>query len=57
MQAITNGRGVYCLTIGALQIDEAVERAVLAALAPIGVEAAIAAAEAEAIVRGPTSGD
>src|SRR6516225_2836936 len=42
---ITNGRGVYCLTIGALQVDEAVERAVLAALAPIGVEAAIAAAE------------
>jgi len=42
---ITNGRGVYCLTIGALQVDEAVERAVLSALAPIGVEAAIAAAE------------
>src|SRR6516165_478208 len=42
---ITNGRGIYCLTIGALQVDEAVERAVLAALAPIGVEAAIAAAE------------
>ena len=42
---ITNGRGVYCLTIGALQVDEAVEPAVLSALAPIGVEAAIAAAE------------
>src|SRR6202171_1771519 len=42
---ITNGRGVYCLTIGALQVDEAVERAVLAALAPIGVEEAIDAVE------------
>src|ERR1700730_16570402 len=42
---ITNGRGVYCLTIGALQVDEAVERAVLAALEPLGVEAALAAAE------------
>jgi excisionase family DNA binding protein len=42
---VVNGRGVYCLSIGALQIDEAVARAVLAALEPLGVEAAIAAAE------------
>jgi DNA invertase Pin-like site-specific DNA recombinase/predicted DNA-binding transcriptional regulator AlpA len=42
---IVNGRGVYCLSVGAVQIDEAVARAVLAALAPLGAEAALAAAE------------
>jgi DNA invertase Pin-like site-specific DNA recombinase/predicted DNA-binding transcriptional regulator AlpA len=42
---IVNGRGVYCLTIGALQVDEAVAHAVLTALEPLGVEAAITAAE------------
>jgi DNA invertase Pin-like site-specific DNA recombinase len=40
---ITNGRGVYCLSIGALQVDEAVARAVLNALEPLGVDAAICA--------------
>src|SRR5712691_7238731 len=44
-KTITNGRGVYCLSIGAMQIDEAVARAVLAALTPQGVKAALAAAQ------------
>ena len=44
-KTIANGRGVYCLNIGAGQIDEATARAVLTALAPLGVEAALAAAE------------
>lgn len=42
---IVNGRGVYCLNVGAMQIDNAVVQAVLAALAPLGIEAALAAAE------------
>jgi Recombinase zinc beta ribbon domain len=42
---ITNGCGVYCLSIGALQVDEAVAHAVLNALEPLGVDAAICAAE------------
>jgi DNA invertase Pin-like site-specific DNA recombinase len=44
-KSIVDGRGIYCLNVGAVQIDEAVARAVLATLAPLGVEAAIAAAE------------
>jgi DNA invertase Pin-like site-specific DNA recombinase/predicted DNA-binding transcriptional regulator AlpA len=42
---IEKGRGSYCLSVGAMQIDDAVAQAVLTALAPMGVEAAIAAAE------------
>lgn len=42
---IVEGRGCYCLSIGAMQIDEAVSRALLEALAPLGTEAALAAAE------------
>src|SRR6201997_436290 len=42
---IENGRGFYCLSAGAVQIDDAVAQAVLAALAPLGIEAAIAAAD------------
>jgi DNA invertase Pin-like site-specific DNA recombinase len=42
---IVDGRGIYCLNVGAVQIDGAVARAVLAALAPAGLEAALAAAE------------
>jgi DNA invertase Pin-like site-specific DNA recombinase len=42
---VVEGRGVCCLTIGAVQIDEAVAHAVLSALQPIGIEAALAAAE------------
>jgi excisionase family DNA binding protein len=41
---IANGRGIHCLNIGAMQIDDAVAQAVLAALAPLGIEAALAAA-------------
>jgi DNA invertase Pin-like site-specific DNA recombinase/predicted DNA-binding transcriptional regulator AlpA len=44
-KTIVNGRGIYCLSVGAVQIDEAVAQAVLAALAPLGIEAALAAAE------------
>ena len=44
-KSVVNGRGVYCLNVGAVQIDEAVARAVLAAVAPLGIEAAVAAAE------------
>jgi predicted DNA-binding transcriptional regulator AlpA len=42
---IVNGRGIFCLSAGAIQIDDAVAQAVLAALAPLGIEAALAAAE------------
>lgn len=41
---VTNGRGVYCLSIGALQIDEAIVRAVFTALQPLGMQAALEAA-------------
>jgi DNA invertase Pin-like site-specific DNA recombinase/predicted DNA-binding transcriptional regulator AlpA len=43
--SIVEGRGLYCLSVGAVQIDNAVAQAVLAALAPLGIEAALAAAE------------
>ena len=42
---IVNGRGLYCLNVGAMQIDNAAARAMLAALAPLGIGAALAAAE------------
>ena len=42
---IVEGRGIYCLSVGAVQIDNAVARAVLAALAPAGLDAALVAAE------------
>jgi DNA invertase Pin-like site-specific DNA recombinase/predicted DNA-binding transcriptional regulator AlpA len=42
---IANGRGVYCMNIGATHVDEAAARATLTALEPIGVKAAVAAAE------------
>ena len=42
---IENERGLYCLNVGAIQIDDAVAQAVLSALAPLGIEAALAAAE------------
>ena len=44
-RTIANGRGVYCLNVGAAQVDDAVVLAVLRALEPLGVEAAITAAE------------
>jgi DNA invertase Pin-like site-specific DNA recombinase len=44
-RTIANGRSSHCLSIGAAQVDEATARAVLSALEPLGVEAALAAAE------------
>jgi hypothetical protein len=44
-RTLTNGRGVYCLNVGAAQVDDAVALTVLRALEPLGVEAAIVAAE------------
>ncbi|WP_050009399.1 recombinase family protein, partial [Candidatus Glomeribacter gigasporarum] len=40
-----NGRGVYCLNVGGLQIDAAATQAFLQAVNPAGVEAAVRAAE------------
>jgi DNA invertase Pin-like site-specific DNA recombinase len=42
---VTNGRGEWCLRVGGRQIDNAVAEAILAALAPAGLEAALKAAE------------
>ena len=42
---IVNGRGVYCLNVGGVQIDEAVVAAFLGAVAPAGLSAALRAAE------------
>jgi len=42
---IVHGRGVYCLNVGGVQIDQAAAKAVLEALEPLGLEAALEAAE------------
>jgi DNA invertase Pin-like site-specific DNA recombinase/uncharacterized protein YndB with AHSA1/START domain len=42
---LVEGRGVYCLTVGGIQIDEAVTAAFLAALTPAAVDAALVAAQ------------
>jgi DNA invertase Pin-like site-specific DNA recombinase len=42
---LVNGRGVYCLSVGGVQIDQAVAEAFCAALTPAGIQAAVAAAE------------
>jgi DNA invertase Pin-like site-specific DNA recombinase len=42
---LVEGRGVYCLTVGGMQIDEAVTTAFLAALTPAAVDAALVAAQ------------
>jgi len=42
---IVKGRGSYCLTVGAVQIDAAVARAFIAALEPAKITATLAAAE------------
>lgn len=42
---ITNGRAEYCMRVGGKQIDVAVARAFLHALAPAGLEAALIAAQ------------
>lgn len=44
-KSVVGGRGVYCLNIGGVQIDEAVAKAFLAAIAPAGLSAAVHAAE------------
>jgi DNA invertase Pin-like site-specific DNA recombinase len=44
-RTLVSGRGVYCLNAGAIQIDNAVAQSVLSALAPLGIEAALAATE------------
>jgi len=43
---LVEGRGQWCLRVGGTQIDDAVAGALLAALTPAGVKAALAAAEA-----------
>jgi DNA invertase Pin-like site-specific DNA recombinase len=42
---IVNGRGVYCLNVGGIQIDEAVTTAVIDALTPAACEATLRAAQ------------
>jgi DNA invertase Pin-like site-specific DNA recombinase/predicted DNA-binding transcriptional regulator AlpA len=42
---LVEGRGSYCLNIGAVQIDAAVTRAFIAALEPVRIAATLAAAE------------
>jgi DNA invertase Pin-like site-specific DNA recombinase len=44
--ALVEGRGQWCLRVGGAQIDQAVAGALLAALTPAGVKAALRAAEA-----------
>ncbi|BCH12329.1 hypothetical protein MesoLj131c_65870 (plasmid) [Mesorhizobium sp. 131-3-5] len=44
-KAIVDGRGVYCLNVGGVQIDEAVVAAFLEALEPARLAATLAAAE------------
>src|ERR1700730_10859508 len=49
---LAEGRGVYCLNIGGIQIDEAVTRAFIAALEPAKLAATLAAAERLEAARG-----
>jgi len=44
-KALVEGRGVYCLSVGGVQIDDAVTKAFIAALEPAKLAAAVAAAE------------
>jgi len=44
-KSIVNGRGVYCLNVGGVQIDEAVVSSFLGAVAPAGLTASLRAAE------------
>ena len=41
---IVNGRAVYCLNIGGVQIDQAITQAILTAVTPAGIAAAVQAA-------------
>ena len=42
---LVQGRGVYCLSIGGVQVDQAVSEALLEAMQPAGLQAALLAAE------------
>ncbi len=44
-KVLVEGRGVYCLNVGGIQIDDAVARTFIAALEPAKLAASIAAAE------------
>jgi predicted DNA-binding transcriptional regulator AlpA len=44
-KGVVNGRGVYCLNVGGLQIDRAAAEAFLRAVEPAGLQAAVRAAE------------
>jgi DNA invertase Pin-like site-specific DNA recombinase len=44
-KTVVNGRGLYCLSVGGVQIDAAVAGAFLQALAPAAVQAMVRAAE------------
>ncbi|WXK38035.1 recombinase family protein [Mycetohabitans rhizoxinica] len=44
-KGVVNGRGVYCLNVGGLQIDAAAAEAFLQAVEPAGLEAAVRAAQ------------
>jgi DNA invertase Pin-like site-specific DNA recombinase/predicted DNA-binding transcriptional regulator AlpA len=44
-KTLVEGRGVYCLSVGGVQIDDAVTKAFIAALEPAKLTATIAAAE------------
>lgn len=45
---IVEGRGVYCLSVGGVQIDQAVSQALLEAIQPGAIDAALAAEQLEA---------
>ncbi len=45
---IVNGRGIFCLRVGGVRIDKAVVHAFLEAIAPAGMEAALAEKNIEA---------
>jgi DNA invertase Pin-like site-specific DNA recombinase/predicted DNA-binding transcriptional regulator AlpA/uncharacterized protein YndB with AHSA1/START domain len=44
-KSLVNGRGLYCLNVGGIQIDAAVTRAFLEALTPAALQAVVRAAE------------
>ena len=44
-KGVVNGRGVYCLNVGGLQIDKAAAEAFLRVVEPAGLQAAVRAAE------------
>ena len=45
VMSIVDGRGVYCLNVGGVQIDETVVNAFLSAVAPAGLAASMRAAQ------------